>query len=308
MKIDIITGFLGAGKTTFIAKYAKYLQDKNEKILIIENELGVAGVDGFALKEEELDIAEISGGCACCTQIPRLVACINEAKEDGYDRIIFEPTGIYNLDSFFNMLEHPSMTVNPEISAIITIVKPDFLKHQDTAKNIILSQFLSTGAVVFSNTQSYENEQINQTILDLNNFVKENNSDFNLSNLAIYTKDWKDFEDEDFKNLSSIGRTFCEHKQVYENHAAMLQSMFFLGRFKEKEDAENLIKELFSKKDLGIIRVKGFFSDSTKKIYFVNCTETCTFISESSNKHTLITVIGTKIDDAKIREIVDKYN
>ncbi|MFI3324656.1 MAG: GTP-binding protein [Clostridia bacterium] len=307
MKIDIITGFLGAGKTTFIAKYAKYLQNKKEKILVIENELSIAGVDGFELKEENLQIAEISGGCACCTQVPKLIECINYAYEDGYDRIIFEPTGIYNVDSFFGILNYPSLTAKFDIGAIITIVKPDFMIHDESLNNILLSQFLSTGAVVFSNTQSYSTEEISQSIYELNNFTSSKNEFFDISKISIFTKVWDDFTSEDFEELSAVGRTECEHRQVYENHALILQSMFFLGRLKEASDIEKLTKELFEIEDMGILRIKGYFSDKEKNIYFINNTNNCSLMKESTNKHTLVAVIGTNIDDGKIKAVVDKY-
>ena len=67
VKVDLITGFLGAGKTTFIRKYADYFIRKGQKINIIENEFGNVSVDSIILKDEACDITQLSGGCMCCT-------------------------------------------------------------------------------------------------------------------------------------------------------------------------------------------------------------------------------------------------
>lgn len=66
-KVDLVTGFLGTGKTTFIKKYADYFIRKGEKIGIIENEFGGVAVDSILLKDQGCDVSQLSGGCMCCS-------------------------------------------------------------------------------------------------------------------------------------------------------------------------------------------------------------------------------------------------
>ena len=300
MKIDIITGFLGAGKTTFISGYGKHLLDKGERVLVIENEFGVLGIDGSLLKQEKLEVVELSGGCACCTQKTGLVSYIREAYDKGYDRAILEPSGIYNLDTFFDLLEDPLLKDACELNAIITIVKPDFIKYgSENYRNIFMSQFLSTGAIVFSNTQSYESDYIDNSLLQLCDFAKENNSLFDIANISVYTKPWDTFTESDFENLSSIGRSYVEHKKILENHVSLIENHFFSGKVKEYKNIEEFAEYMLSNYD--VLRMKGFMK-ADGKIYAVNYTDNCKLIKESYNKHTLINILGVDIDCVKVKE------
>ncbi|RNI15480.1 GTP-binding protein [Methanohalophilus sp. RSK] len=95
MKVIIIGGFLGSGKTTTLLKLGKYLNDKGEKIAIIVNEIGEIGVDGTTLDIEGVETREITNGCICCTlKIDMEQALDSLAEEYGPDTVIIEPTGV----------------------------------------------------------------------------------------------------------------------------------------------------------------------------------------------------------------------
>ena len=92
-KIDIISGFLGAGKTTFIKKM---LEDvfQGEKIVLIENEFGEIGIDGGFLKDSGIEISELNSGCICCSLVGDFGKNLREVMERFYpDRILIEPSG-----------------------------------------------------------------------------------------------------------------------------------------------------------------------------------------------------------------------
>ena len=103
IKVDLITGFLGAGKTTFINKYAKYLTKLGEKVYIIENDYGAINVD-VMLVDKEFDGHMISGGCDNETHKRRFKTKLISLYMLGYTRIIVEPSGIYDTDEFFDVI------------------------------------------------------------------------------------------------------------------------------------------------------------------------------------------------------------
>ena len=120
IKIDVISGFLGAGKTTLIKKlFASDL--KNEKVVLIENEFGEIGVDGAFLKDSGVQIKEINSGCICCSLVGDFSKSMKEIVEKfGPDRIIIEPSGVGKLSDIIKAIEKVEEPL--EINIVATVV------------------------------------------------------------------------------------------------------------------------------------------------------------------------------------------
>ena len=105
--IDLITGFLGSGKTTFIKRYAKYLMDQGMNIGILENDFGAVNVDMLLLQElmgDKCELEMIAGGCDRETHRRRFRTKLIAMGMCGYDRVLVEPSGVYDVDEFFDVL------------------------------------------------------------------------------------------------------------------------------------------------------------------------------------------------------------
>ncbi len=120
IKIDVISGFLGAGKTTLIKKlFASNL--KNEKVVLIENEFGEIGVDGAFLKDSGVQIKEINSGCICCSLVGDFSKSMKEIVEKfSPDRIIIEPSGVGKLSDIIKAIEKVEEPL--EINIVATVV------------------------------------------------------------------------------------------------------------------------------------------------------------------------------------------
>ena len=108
VKIDLITGFLGSGKTTFIKKYGSYLMEKGENLGILENDFGAVNVDRMLLSDLQdagCDVEMVSGGCDYDCHKRRFKTKLIAMGMLGYDRILVEPSGIFDTDEFFDVLE-----------------------------------------------------------------------------------------------------------------------------------------------------------------------------------------------------------
>ena len=102
IKVDIISGFLGAGKTTLIKKLYKNVF-KNEKVVLIENEFGEIGIDGAFLKDSGIEIKEINSGCICCSLVGDFSSSMKEViSKFNPERIIIEPSGVGKLSDIIN--------------------------------------------------------------------------------------------------------------------------------------------------------------------------------------------------------------
>ena len=132
-KIDIISGFLGAGKTTLIKKL---IADafKNEKVVLIENEFGEIGIDGGFLKEAGIEITEMNSGCICCSLVgdfgEALKKVVSEYKPD---RVIIEPSGVGKLSDVIKAVEKASADVDIKLNSATTVV--DVTKAKMYIKN-----------------------------------------------------------------------------------------------------------------------------------------------------------------------------
>ncbi len=148
--IDLITGFLGAGKTTFIRKYARYLDSVGESYVVIENEYGSKGIDSMILRADGITTDELFGGCICCT----LKVGFHDmllSLSDKVDRIIVEPSGVYDVSQFYAVTSSEALNGKCSIGNVICVVDPTKLDSLDAlSREMLRRQSVSAGAVIFS--------------------------------------------------------------------------------------------------------------------------------------------------------------
>ena len=123
--IDLITGFLGSGKTTFLKKYAEYLMDQGLHIGILENDFGAINVDMLMLHElrgDQCELEMIAGGCDAESHRRRFRTKLISMRMCGYDRVLVEPSGIYDVDEFFDVLREDPLDQWYEIGNVIAIL------------------------------------------------------------------------------------------------------------------------------------------------------------------------------------------
>ena len=163
LKIDIVSGFLGAGKTTFIKRLLE-TEIKNEKIVLIENEFGEISVDSMFLGEAKIDIAELSQGCICCSLVGDFAKSLNEVIEKyNPDRIIVEPSGVGKLSDVIKAIEDSGLA--DSLNTYVCIV--DSLKAKVYAKNFkefFADQIANAKTVILSRTDIASEDKINTAL------------------------------------------------------------------------------------------------------------------------------------------------
>ena len=125
VKVDLITGFLGSGKTTFIKKYARYLMDQGYNIGILENDFGAVNVDMMLLRElegEQCELEMVAGGCDKDCHRRRFKTKLIAMGMYGYDRVLIEPSGIFDMDEFFDALHEEPLDRWYQIGNVIAVV------------------------------------------------------------------------------------------------------------------------------------------------------------------------------------------
>jgi G3E family GTPase len=163
VKVDVISGFLGAGKTTLIKKLITEGLS-SERLVIIENEFGEVGIDGALLQGPGIEVREISAGCICCTVVGDFEKAIMDIiKKFDSSRIIIEPSGVGKLSEILKVLESQKVKSVAERNMVITVV--DVSKYDMYIRNFgefFGDQVASAGTVVLSRTQNASAAKIEQ--------------------------------------------------------------------------------------------------------------------------------------------------
>ncbi|HBC94144.1 MAG TPA: hypothetical protein DCZ10_14915 [Pelotomaculum sp.] len=121
IKVDVVSGFLGAGKTTLIKLLLKAYE--NERVVLVENEFGEIGIDGELVERDGFDVFEISNGCICCIMKKDFVQVLARVIEEfKLERIIIEPTGISILSEIIDILRRPEFASQCLINSLLTVV------------------------------------------------------------------------------------------------------------------------------------------------------------------------------------------
>lgn len=167
-KIDIISGFLGAGKTTFIQKMLKDVLNQ-EKVVLIENEFGEIGIDGGFLKDAGIEIKEMNQGCICCSLVGDFGTSLKEVIDKYHpERILIEPSGVGKLSDVIKAvadLEQKENMDDVTLNAAIAVV--DVSKCKMYIKNFgefFINQVEAAGTIVLSRTQNVSEEKLNEAV------------------------------------------------------------------------------------------------------------------------------------------------
>ncbi|MEY8391462.1 GTP-binding protein [Lachnospiraceae bacterium] len=185
-KIDIISGFLGAGKTTFIKKM---LEDvfAGEKIVLIENEFGEIGIDGGFLKDSGIEISELNSGCICCSLVGDFGKNLREVMQRFHpDRILIEPSGVGKLSDVMKSVQEVETENEVKLNGRLTVVNTAKAKKQMKAfGEFFNNQIEYATVVVLSRTQNVKPEQTEDVV----KAIREKNT-----KAAIITTPWDEID------------------------------------------------------------------------------------------------------------------
>lgn len=164
-KIDIISGFLGAGKTTLIKKLLSEAFT-GEQVVLIENEFGEIGIDGGFLKESGIEIREMNSGCICCSLVGDFGKSLREVVDTYHpDRILIEPSGVGKLSDVIKAVQDVQAEIDAQLNSFTTVV--DVTKCRIYRKNFgefFSNQIEYAGAVILSRTDKAKPEKVEEAV------------------------------------------------------------------------------------------------------------------------------------------------
>lgn len=188
-KIDIFSGFLGAGKTTLIKKLLKEAL-ADTKVVLIENEFGEIGIDGGFLKEAGIEIKEMNSGCICCSLVGDFGTSLKEVLTTyAPERVLIEPSGVGKLSDVIRAVENVAADIEVEVNSAVAVV--DAGKCKMYIKNFgefFCNQIAYAGTIILSRTAGMSQEKLETCISMLREYNKE---------ATIITTPWEELQGAD---------------------------------------------------------------------------------------------------------------
>lgn len=306
VKIDLITGFLGSGKTTFIKKYVQYLLKQGLKIGIIENDFGAVNVDMMLLQDlisNRCELEMVAGAGDLESHRRRLKTKLISMKMRGIDRIIIEPSGIYDVDEFFDVLHEDPLDNWYEIGSVITIVDAKLDRHLSRQSRYLLaSQIVVAGQIVLSKTQSSNQEDIEYTIECLNKALEEFHGKKRKKMDFIY-KNWDTLSNDDYQTLINSGYKYESIEKLWFDQNDTFRSLYFMNKKISKEKLIKIVQELMNGQVCGnIFRIKGFILLEDNTWLEINATKSDIEIKSVENGQEIIIVIGENLIEKSIQK------
>ncbi|MBS5937403.1 GTP-binding protein [Clostridium sp.] len=261
VKIDIFSGFLGAGKTLLIKKLISTGAYK-ENIAIIENEFGEVSIDSLILRDTNIKIREINSGCICCEVTGDFKeACIEVIEKYKPDRIIIEPSGVAKLTDIIKVFKEVDLRDKVVIENLITVINPEkYDSYITNFKDFYIDQIKNAKKIVISRVEKVDNLKIDKIIKSIRSInskseiIKKPYNELN-SNEILNSLNYEKLkiENSSFKaSLKGIAREKSTAKDIFESYAIYPKNIF------SKAELNAKFNFIASSKAYGdIIRAKG---------------------------------------------------
>lgn len=336
-KVTIISGFLGAGKTTFIKKLIEEIY-KGQKVVLIENEFGEIGIDGGFLKDAGVQINEMNSGCICCSLVGDFGKALKQVSHDYTpDMIIIEPSGVGKLSDVIAAVENVKEEADLELENFITVA--DATKCKLYMKNFgefYNNQIESATTVVLSRTQNVDEAKLETAV----NLIKEHND-----KASIITTPWDELTGEQIisalKHTSLVDDMLkymdicpecghhheddeecchhdhehhdhdhdgecCHHEHGHHHADDVFNSWGTETPHKyDREEIEAILKRLVETEEFGVIlRAKGMVPDKNGSWIYFDAVPGEYELRDGQPEYTgKLCVIGTNVEPEKMEEL-----
>lgn len=308
VKVDLITGFLGSGKTTFIKKYARYLMDQGYNIGILENDFGAVNVDMMLLRElegEQCELEMVAGGCDKDCHRRRFKTKLIAMGMCGYDRVLIEPSGIFDMDEFFDALHEEPLDRWYQIGNVIAVVDAGLdEKMSEEADYILASEVADAGCIVLSKTQEASEKSIENTVKHLNRALKAVHCKRKFGEDEIIRKDWEQFETEDFERILNSGYIAEDYEKMSLDEKEVFKSLYFMDLEISGEELRDAAQKIMQDPACGsVFRIKGFTQEADGSWTELNATHHEITQCPIAEGQKVVIVIGEQPDE----EMIKKY-
>ena len=308
LKIDLITGFLGSGKTTFIRKYAQYLMKQGMNIGILENDYGAVNVDMMLLQDlmgDNCELEMVAGGCDKDCHRRRFKTKLIAMGMCGYDRVLVEPSGIFDVDEFFDALREEPLDQWYEIGNVIAIVDAKLEKElSDEADFILASEVADAGCILLSHADETTAEEMDATVAHINEALEKIHCKRRLEK-EILRKSTPQLTSEDFHRIMSSGYVMENYEKMDLEEHSGFESQYFMNVPMTAEKMQKVAKEILEDSSCGaVFRIKGFIKAEDNSWIQLNATHNGVRMEPIQEGQEVIIVIGEHLQRDRIEAYI----
>ena len=305
IKVDLITGLLGSGKTSFLKEYVKYYMNQGIRIGILENDYGAVNVDMLFLNELRGELCElemVAGGCDSDCHKRRFKTKLISMAMSGYKRVLIEPSGLFDMDEFFDTLREEPLDNWYEIGSVITVV--DVTKSAEELEKqeyMFKTQLGHAMTIVLSKTDLATEQQILEMKKRIEAVSGELHCKRPLGELIV-DKSPGGFEQEQWKQIESAGYQTVDYvKKTVEDMG--YETIYLLEHGLKEKTIRDACSFLFGDESHGRMeRIKGFFLTEEGQWMEVNATRNGIEMKATPVGQEVIILIGTGLDEDRIKE------
>lgn len=304
-KIDLITGFLGAGKTTFIRNYVSYLLSMGQRVCILENDYGAVNVDTMLLSDmisDKLDIESVAGGCDADCHKRRFKTKLITMGMKGYDRVIVEPSGLFDVDEFFDTLYEEPLDFWYEIGSVMCLIEANLdIPLSEAAEKCIASEIANSGMVVFTKKDLVDRQNLDAVSSYINDVLKKNRVNRDVTSFSLCVSN-EELSGEEIKKIMNASYKRNDYIKFNVDESGF-NSCYFMDTRITLQELKQSINNLFNDSECGnIFRVKGFVYENGW--HEINATKSELKIDEIKDGQRVIIVIGENLKEEKISKII----
>ena len=304
VQVDLITGFLGSGKTTFLRHWVQYLTAQGHNICILENDFGAVNVDVLLLQDvlgSRCNIESISGGCDCDTHQRRMRTKLISLAMQGYDRVVVEPSGIFDVDEFFDILRDDPLDrwyTLGNVFAVVDAALPPQLSQEE--EYLLASEAAKSGCLLASRVQLPGALGRDALLARLNTALANCRCARRFAAKDILYKDWDTLTDADFAALDRCGWRQADYVKLPLDEHSAFTSLYFLELPLTESALRAAVPQLFADPACGhILRLKGFVPSADGWLE-INATPAGMTAQRVPQGQQVLIVIGQGLDKAKI--------
>lgn len=316
-KIDLITGILGSGKTTFIKKYAAFLIEKGERIAILENDFGAVNVDMLMLQDlkcENCTIEMIMGGGDHDCHRRRFKTQLISLGMQNYDRVIVEPSGIFDMDEFFDLLYESPLDRWFTVGSVIGITDAEMEDElSEQMEYLLASESACCGKLLLSKAEGMSQSELEEAaariLAHIDRSMKAIKCDRTLTRKDLIAVNSDALTGEVLETLENCGYVGARYIKKFSPDDIKSSVHYFMNIDIPRDKVEDVINRVMADDSCGrIYRIKGSLPDGNGEWIKVNATAEKTEISPVKEGQAVLIVIGDDIDKERIDFFFKEYN
>ena len=279
--------------------------ENGKRVAILENDFGAVNVDMLLLQElmgAGCEVEMIAGGCDKDTHKRRLKTKLISMGMRGFDRVLIEPSGIFDVDEFFDVLHEEPLDAWYEIGNVLAIVNAKLPEELSEESDYMLaSQIADAGQIIVSRSQEATEQELSGTLRHMNRVMEKFQCRRRFAETELLVKDWEELDSKDYESFLTCGYRAESYVKLWFDQSKAFSSLYFMNVHISEQELVDKAKALLHDKECGrVFRVKGFLPVTDGKWIALNATHEEINVSPVELGQEIITVIGEGLNKEKI--------